>query len=91
MHIERSFILRHAGPIEIMHLPSFLRYKKNNLMATELGFTSLKRVEATYLERILEKHDWNCTVTADLLGIHKTTLYRKIKSLGLHKPSRQLE
>jgi DNA-binding NtrC family response regulator len=31
----------------------------------------------------LESNDWNRNVTADLLGINRTTLYKKMKKLGI--------
>jgi DNA-binding NtrC family response regulator len=31
----------------------------------------------------LETHDWNRNATADALGINRTTLYKKMKRLGL--------
>ncbi|MDD3643785.1 MAG: helix-turn-helix domain-containing protein [Candidatus Krumholzibacteria bacterium] len=34
----------------------------------------------------LKRHDWNRARTAESLGIHKTTLFRKIKELGLNPP-----
>jgi PAS domain S-box-containing protein len=84
--IERSFILCHSRQIERKYLPSFLPSAEDSRMAIESHSGSLKHVEASYLKRVLEQHDWNCVETAELLGMHKTTLYRKIKSLGLKKP-----
>jgi transcriptional regulator of acetoin/glycerol metabolism len=43
-------------------------------------------VEAADLLSVLEKHDWNRAAAARELGIHRTTLYRKIRSLGLPPP-----
>lgn len=36
----------------------------------------------------LEQHNYNRQAAARALGIHKTTLYRKIKSLGINLPQR---
>ncbi|WP_222847330.1 helix-turn-helix domain-containing protein [Pontiella desulfatans] len=36
--------------------------------------------------KTLEKNNFNRLATAHELGIHKTTLYRKIKALGLSLP-----
>ena len=37
----------------------------------------------------LRQHNWNRTETAKALGIHKTTLFRKIEALGLTPPTEQ--
>jgi transcriptional regulator of acetoin/glycerol metabolism len=47
---------------------------------------SFKQVEASFLMNALRRHGWNRTEAAKALGIHKTTLFRKIKSLGLNPP-----
>ena len=47
---------------------------------------SFKQIEASFLMNALRQHDWNRMETAKALGIHKTTLFRKIKALGLEVP-----
>jgi transcriptional regulator of acetoin/glycerol metabolism len=37
---------------------------------------------------VLRKNKWNRSNTAKELGIHKSTLFRKIKALGLELPHR---
>ncbi|MBN2559614.1 MAG: sigma-54-dependent Fis family transcriptional regulator, partial [Phycisphaerae bacterium] len=51
-----------------------------------VGGQTLKQVEAAFLMNSLRRHNWNRSKTAASLGIHKTTLFRKIKALGLHPP-----
>jgi len=48
----------------------------------------LHQMEAAFLMSALRRNNWNRLKTARQLGIHKTTLFRKIKSLGLAVPRR---
>ena len=34
-------------------------------------------------KRVLKKNEWNRSLTAAALGINRTTLYKKMKRLGL--------
>lgn len=83
--IERAFILRRAGLIGRDDLPEPVRCQCPTGPGTaDLG--SFKQLEASFLMNALRQHDWNRTKTAKALNIHKTTLFRKIKALGLHVP-----
>ncbi|MEN6488420.1 MAG: sigma 54-interacting transcriptional regulator [Smithella sp.] len=82
--IERAFILCKSGFIEKTHLPE-------SLFTGSAGFAgnhspSLKDMESTCLLNALRQNNWNRLQTAKQLGMHKSTLYRKIKSLGLSLP-----
>ena len=84
--IERAFILCTTGKIERRNLPDLHVQEMREL---DMGTPSiaLKKMEAVFLTRILEKNSWKFPETARELGIHKSTLYRKIKSLGIKTPS----
>lgn len=47
---------------------------------------SLKEHENRYIKQILELNNFNITRTADILGISRTRLYRKMDELDLKKP-----
>ncbi len=83
--IERAFILCKNGLIEKKHLPESLFAAAGKKIVND-DETSLKNLEKTYLLKILEQNSWNCPKTARQLGIHKSTLYRKIKSLHITLP-----
>jgi len=85
--IERAFVLCKSGVIESKHLPEPLCTIPCYECPKQLTFKSLKQMEASFLMYVLHKNYWNKLKTAHELGIHKTTLYRKIKSLGLKIPS----
>lgn len=44
---------------------------------------ALEGPERQIILACLEQHDWNRNATADALGINRTTLYKKMKRLGL--------
>ena len=86
--IERSFILCHAGEIERSHLPPGICAISPEEEPPS-GQISFRQMEATFLMNALRRYNWNRTRTAEALGIHKTTIFRKIKSLGLKIPPRR--
>ena len=40
---------------------------------------------------VLKSNNWNRNATADMLGINRTTLYKKMKRLGLEEERRVAE
>ena len=82
--IERAFILCKTGLIEKKHLPESLFVMSANHKNGEVS--SLRDVEAAYLFNALKQNNWDRQKTARQLGIHKSTLYRKIKSLDIVLP-----
>jgi len=46
---------------------------------------TLELVEKVYIEKILIRHNQNVTAAAKSLQIHRNTLIRKIKSLGIRE------
>jgi transcriptional regulator of acetoin/glycerol metabolism len=46
----------------------------------------MDEIEAKFLKDALRRNNWNRTRTARELGIHKTTLWRKIKKLNIDLP-----
>lgn len=86
--IERAFILCRIGMIEIGHLPDEITLHARNTethQAATLG-EARSRLEAEAIIEALEKCGFNRLAAAKLLGMHKTTLFRKIKQLGIILP-----
>ncbi len=46
---------------------------------------SLRAVERAHIQRVLEENDWNIQRSAQILGIDRVTLYKKIKKYGLKR------
>ena len=58
----------------------------NNLMNDNLSFTlkeARERFETNYLVNQLKKNHGNISKTADLIGMERSALHRKLKSLGI--------
>jgi transcriptional regulator with PAS, ATPase and Fis domain len=51
--------------------------------ATRTLKEALEEPERRIILEVLESNDWNRHATADALGINRTTLYKKMKRLGL--------
>ncbi|MCK9196669.1 MAG: sigma 54-interacting transcriptional regulator [Syntrophales bacterium] len=87
--IERAFILCKSEMIKKYDLPEFLRSEaEGKQAATQEQPSSLREIEAAFLVNALKKNQWHRAQTARELGIHKSTLFRRIKSLGISIPSK---
>ncbi len=89
--IERAVLLGKGSMIGVEDLP-------NSLMAAApvavepVGARGLKQAmtapERQLILDVLEANRWNRLATAEALGINRTTLYKKMKRLGLEEPRR---
>jgi PAS domain S-box-containing protein len=82
--IEHAFVLCPGGLIQPEHLPDQLRPDEQ---LPRFAGTTLAAIEARYIAEALERNNWNRSAAARQLGIHKTTLWRKIKNLGIATPA----
>lgn len=80
--VEHAFILCRGGLIEPRHLPGSLR-ERAGLTAGPPQTGTLSDVEAQVIRDALDRNKGKILATARELGIHKTTLWRKMKRLGL--------
>jgi len=80
--IEHGCVLCPGNIIRAEHLPVSICPPTENLETA----SSLKEVEKQFIISILKKNDWNRLAAAKELKIHKTTLFRKIKRLGIKLP-----
>jgi PAS domain S-box-containing protein len=78
--IEHAFVLCQKSIIEIRNLPDYLRPV---VQEEEAEVPALGDLEARIILSVLRKNNWNRAKTATELGIHKTTLWRKMKRYGL--------
>ena len=80
--VEHCCVLCPGSIIRAEHLPDWI-CPPTEILETELN---LKEVEKQFIISILKKNDWNRLAAAKELKIHKTTLFRKIKRLGIKLP-----
>lgn len=86
--IERAFILCQQGSIAIEHLPEELSSRYTTRPGHADMQTSRNLIETQAIQHALEQTDYNRLAAARLLGIHKSTLFRKMRRLGLSLPSK---
>jgi len=84
--LEHAVIFCNSKLIEREHLPPELRDESNPAFSGTLvnvdQISSFEELEAIYLQKMIEKNGGNKTETARVLGIHKATLFRKLKRLS---------
>jgi PAS domain S-box-containing protein len=84
--VERAFILCSDGHIGIEHLPrELIGHSAAVASDTDIRFAH-EILDAQAIRAALERNDFNRLATAKELGIHKTTLFRKMKKLGIPLP-----
>ncbi len=87
--IERAAILATDGELRPEHivLDERTRNVPNGtlaaLSAAQPDDLRLDRMEATLIRRALEVHEGNKQRAADALGIHRSTLYKKLEAYGI--------
>lgn len=85
--IEQAFVLCRGGRIELHHLPPELRPESGTDPADLAHPLRLDRVEKLSVAAALRRHAGNRQKAADELGINVSTLYRKIRALGIAPPA----
>jgi PAS domain S-box-containing protein len=86
--IEHAFVLCSSGLIELDHLPPELKRQREAQRFTVRNGTTLRSLEALHIANALRRNGGNRTAAAKELGIHPSTLFRKIKDLGIVPPDR---
>jgi len=90
---ERTMILTTEGEIDVRHLPEEIRDRhaeKGNgqplseadISPTGDQFLSLRELEDNYIEQVLAATGNNKTQAARILGIHPTSLLRRLKAMA---------
>ena len=82
--IEHAFVMCQSEIININHLPPEFYHFQRSSIKTSLEQTPLQQAERQTILHSLEKHNWNKSETAKEIGVHRTTLWRKMKKYGLN-------
>lgn len=83
--VEHAFVLCPGDTILPEHLPPYLSPGRS----ASPQALSLAALEERRIREALERNAWHRGAAAKELGIHKTTLWRKMKRLGITPPQRR--
>jgi PAS domain S-box-containing protein len=83
--IEYATVVCKNGLLSAEHLPDHLKKSKDAATQPHPNEkkTSLEDVEKGYICEVLSRNHWNRSATAAEMGIHPTTLWRKMKRLKI--------
>lgn len=82
--VEHGFVISRSSMISVDDLPEYLRPHESDRLPES---PTLKDLESQLIVSILRKHGWNRGLAAKELGMHKTTLWRKMKRFGIKPPN----
>ncbi len=84
--LEHAFVLCSEGDIGLPHFPGHLSspalVKDNRIFVSD----PIKAAEIEVITEALKRNRYNRRAAAADLGMHKSTLFRKIHKLGIHLP-----
>ncbi|HRX78792.1 MAG: sigma-54-dependent Fis family transcriptional regulator [Planctomycetaceae bacterium] len=91
--VERAVLLGKGSMITVADLPSQLSSGAPVVVQPSSGVSLKNALDAPERQIILDalqSNNWNRNATAELLGINRTTLYKKMKKLGLQDPRQSM-
>lgn len=84
--IERGCALTNTEKIEVSHLPEDLRFLNIKTFRKKEGkLPTLEEQEKAYIKWVLKEVGGNKTLAAQILGIDRVSLWRKLKKYGLEE------
>ena len=82
--IERAVIMATGETLCVEHLPDELRGEQGaHPERADGGLMTIAEVEARHIARVLAHTHGQISTAAEILGIHRNTLTRKMKTYGL--------
>ena len=81
--IEHAFACVQGDTIERMHLPRHIRRVVSPESLDRPDTPNRERINKELILEVLQRYNGNRELTAQALNISRTTLWRKIKSLGI--------
>ncbi len=82
--IERGVALTNSNTIETSHLPEDLRHMSIKIFRKKEGkIPTLEEQEEAYIKWVLKEVGGNKTLAAQILGIDRVSLWRKLKKYGM--------
>jgi PAS domain S-box-containing protein len=89
--IEHAFVLCRGALIELAHLPPQLRGTAIGETSPNYAGMTLEAMERFLIADALRRNDGNRTAAARQLGINPSTLFRKLKMLGMIESKSAIE
>ncbi len=84
--VERMAILSAANPVTAASIPLEIRLPRESSAQSSLEESRME-AERSLIRRALEETGWNVSAAARALGIERTHLHKRMRSLGLSKDS----
>jgi len=84
--IEYAFVLCSKGKIKKKHLPENIFFSSLKIDKKSDSGNPVKAAEIKAIKDALKSNSYNRTKAARTLGIHKSTLFRKIKKFNIELP-----
>jgi DNA-binding NtrC family response regulator len=84
--IEHAFVLCRGALIELAHLPPQHRGTAPGETSPNIAGMTLEAMERFLIADALRRQNGNRTAAARQLGVNPSTLFRKLKSLGIDQP-----
>jgi transcriptional regulator with PAS, ATPase and Fis domain len=82
--LEHACVMCPGGTVELEHLAA--PWHERRTAGAEGLAAELSEQEAQFIRDALERHGWHREAAARDLGIHKATLFKKIRKLGIELP-----
>ncbi|HIJ66590.1 MAG TPA: sigma 54-interacting transcriptional regulator, partial [Candidatus Hydrogenedentes bacterium] len=86
--IEHAFVLCRDGLIRLRHLPPQFHGAAASDAGSDRRGLTLEEFEKVHIADAVRRHGGNRTAAANELGINPSTLFRKIRSLGIVLPDK---
>ncbi len=84
--VERAMVMAKGESITIQDLPEdLLELSIKTFRRSTSRFPTLKEQEIKYIKWVLGQTAWNKTKAADILGIDRVSLWRKLKQYGIEE------
>ncbi len=84
--VEHAFVLCRGKLLEPKHLPGSVRDRAQPEPSTGNGELTLQSLDRMHIAEAIRRHHGNRQAAARGLGIHPSTLFRKVKALGIELP-----
>jgi transcriptional regulator with PAS, ATPase and Fis domain len=82
--IEHAFVFCKSDSVEVQHLPAAMRSASEGAPGDVLSrIDNFDELERMYITAVLKEVNGNKERAAQKLGIHKATLFRRLKKLGM--------